>query len=150
MGSPPVAGSASRFRSPTAAGSFFPGGSAGTGSADAVAGPSVQIGVAFLAATSDGIDVPAGNECEQGIATVAGLVGLQGSEAAALLLVQAAHQEVNLMVQLSIRVIGPALAEGASTRVNDAVGHDRSSVKERNRLRRTWYEKSWKSFLDAP
>jgi hypothetical protein len=91
-------------------------------------GPPSQIGIQLLAAASDGIDVQAGDEGEQGIAAVAGFLGLQGHKPAALLLVQAAHQEVDLVVELAVRVLLAAPAVGASTRMNRAVGHDESSV----------------------
>jgi hypothetical protein len=88
----------------------------------------LQVGIEFLAATADRIDVQAGDEGEQRVAAVAGLLGLQGGEPPALLLVQAAHQEVDLVVTSLVGVILPALATGARTRANRAVGHDGSSV----------------------
>jgi hypothetical protein len=53
----------------------------------------------------------------------------KNSEPEALLLVQGAHPEVNLKVELSIRVIVPAAAVGAGTHMNFTVGHDDFSVK---------------------
>jgi hypothetical protein len=90
-------------------------------------GPPSQIGIQLLAAASDGIDVQAGDEGEQGITAVAGLLGLQGSKPAALLLVEAAHEKVDLVVQLAVGMILPALAERAGTRMNNSVRHDESS-----------------------
>jgi len=55
-------------------------------------------GVEFLAAAADGIDVQAEDEGDAGVAAVAELAGLQGGEPAALLLVQAAGQEVHVAV----------------------------------------------------
>ena len=81
----------------------------------------------------------AGNEGKQGIAAVAGFFGLQGGEPSALLLVQATHEEVNLMMKLSIQVIVPAAAVGAGAYMNDAVSHDDFSAKQRSELRRTLY-----------
>jgi hypothetical protein len=40
------------------------------------------------------------------------------------LFVQAAHQKVDLVMQLPIWMILPTLAAGASTGSNDAIGHD--------------------------
>jgi hypothetical protein len=57
IGSPPVIGSTSRFRSSMMSGSFFHGGPAGTGVAHPVGGPSLQVGIEFFAAAADGIDV---------------------------------------------------------------------------------------------
>jgi hypothetical protein len=91
-------------------------------------GPVVQVGVEFFAATADGIDVQAGDQREQGVAAEAGLLRLQGGEPAALLLVEAAHQEIDLVVELAVGVILPALAPGARTAVNRSVGHDESSA----------------------
>jgi hypothetical protein len=51
----------------------------------------LEVGVEFLTAASDGIDVEAGNLGEQGVAAVADLLGLQGGQPAALLFVQAAE-----------------------------------------------------------
>jgi hypothetical protein len=42
--------------------------------------------------------VQAGNEGDQGVAAVADLFGFQGGEPAPLLLIEAAHQEVHLVV----------------------------------------------------
>jgi hypothetical protein len=108
---------------------FFPERSARAGPTDAVSGPVLQVSVKFLASPSDGIDVEAGNEGEQGIAAIAGLFGLQSNEPAALLLVQATYDKVNLMMELSIGVLMTALAVRASTGTNDAVGHDETSGK---------------------
>jgi hypothetical protein len=110
----------------------------------------LQLGVEFLAAASDGIDMQAGDEGKQGIAAVAGFLGLQGSEPAALLLIEATHQEVDLVVELPVGVIVAALALGAGTDMNDAAGHHDSLRKKRGELRRILYGKSWKSFSDAP
>jgi hypothetical protein len=89
----------------------------------------LQVGVEFLATAADGIDMQAGNEREERITAVAGLLGLQGGEPAALLLVEAADEEVNLVVEFAIGVILRALAVRAGTRVNRVVGHDESSGK---------------------
>ena len=70
----------------------------------------MQLGIQLLAAASNGIDVQAGDEGEQGIPALAGLLGLQGSKPAALLLVEAAHEKVDLVVQLAVGMIVPALA----------------------------------------
>jgi hypothetical protein len=89
----------------------------------------LQVGVKFLAAAADGIDVQAGNEREERVTAVAGLLGLQGGEPAALLLVEAAEEEVDLVVEFAQGVILRTLAVRAGTRVNHTVGHDESSAK---------------------
>jgi hypothetical protein len=88
----------------------------------------LQLGIQFLAAASDGIDVQTGDEGEQGIATIAGFLGLQGSKPAALLLVQAAHEKVDLVVQLPVGMILSSLAVRTGTRMNHGVRHDESSA----------------------
>jgi len=125
MGSPPVTGSTRAFRSSTSCGSFFlqrrP---AGARLADAVGGPVGQAVVEFRAAAADGIDAQTEDEGDAGVAAVAELAGLQGGEPAALLLVQAAGEEVHLVMQPAVGVVGLAEAVGALARVNDAVSHD--------------------------
>ncbi len=103
-----MAGSASCFRSSRTVGSFFPWAVGRPRPANAVAGPPLQLGVEFLAAASDGIDVQAGNEGKQGIAAVASFLGLQCSEPAALLLVEATDEEVNLIVAVAELARGKA------------------------------------------
>jgi hypothetical protein len=68
--------------------------------------------------------VQAEDEGDAGVAAVAELAGLQGGEPAALLLVQAAGEEVHLVMQPAVGVIALAEAVGALARVNDAVSHD--------------------------
>jgi hypothetical protein len=103
---------------------FFRGRPASAWLADAVGGPVGQAGVEFLAAAADGIDVPAEDEGDARVAAVAELAGLEGGELAALLLVQAAGEEVHLLMQPTVGVIGLAEAVGALARVDDAVSHD--------------------------
>src|SRR5262245_44697460 len=68
------------------------------------------------------------DEGEEGVAAVTDLLGLEGGEPAALLLVEPARQEVHLAVQLPAGVILAGGAVGALTLVKWAVGHDEFSV----------------------
>jgi hypothetical protein len=110
----------------------------------------VQSGVKLLAATADGIDVQAGDLGQQGVSAVAGLLELQGGQPAALLFIEAAQEEVDLVVVLAFRVLLPTAAGGAFAQVNPMIGHDTSSMMSRLKPRRTLYRKPWKSFLDGP
>ena len=96
--------------------------------ADAVAGAASQVGIEFLAAAADGIDVQAEDEGDAAVAAVAELAGLQGGEPAALLLVQAAEEQVHLAMQLLVGMIGTGNAVGALTLVKVDVGHDKLSI----------------------
>jgi hypothetical protein len=93
--------------------------------------------------------VEAGDPGEQGIAAVADLLGLQGGEPAPLLLVQAAHQEVEVGVPLPVGVIAAASTGGALALMNRSVRHDETSAAVRRDERRTLYGKPWNSFLDG-
>src|SRR5262249_44979425 len=128
-------------------GRFFPRRPAGTGPADALGGPVAQLGVEFLPAAADGIDVQAGDLRQQGVAAVADVLGLQGGQPAALLLVQAAHQQVDVVVQGPRGVVLPREAGGTGTAVDDRIDHDSSSLSRANRTRRIVSE-TWKSFVD--
>jgi len=70
--------------------------------ADAVRRSVLQAGGEFFPAAADGIDVQAGDQGDAGIATVAVLVGFEGGEPTALLLIEAAEQEVHACVQLLV------------------------------------------------
>jgi hypothetical protein len=83
---------------------FFYRGAARAGFADAVGGPAGQVGVEFLASAADGINVEANDLGEEDVAAVTDLLGLQGSEPAALLLVEAAEEQVHLPVELPVGV----------------------------------------------
>jgi hypothetical protein len=107
------------------------------GLADAVGGPVAEVGVEFFAAAADGIDVQAGDGGQQGVAAVTGLAGLQSGQPAALLLVEATHQEVEVVVVLAVGVILPAPTGGALAQMDRAVVHDKSSGSRRLKLRRT-------------
>jgi hypothetical protein len=121
-----------------------------TGVADAVGRPAVEPGIEFLAAAADGIDGEAGEEGEQGVAAGADLLGLQGSEPAALLLVEAAHDEVEVGMPLPVGMIPAALTAGALALMNRGVRHDKTSTTGKRNRRRILYGNPWKSFLDAP
>jgi hypothetical protein len=69
--------------------------------------------------------VEAGHEGDEGIAAVAVLLGLQGSEPASLLLIEAPHQEVDVAVDFAAGVIVSRNASRAPALVNRAVDHDR-------------------------
>src|SRR5262249_4569313 len=127
-GSPPVTGSTSPVRASTSWGSFFCRGPARAGVANAVGRPPGQVRIQFLAAAADGIDMQAADDGEEGVAAWTDLLGVEGGEPAALLLVEPARQEVHLAVQLPAGVILAGGAVGALTLVKWAVGHDEFSV----------------------
>ena len=65
---------------------------------------------------------------EEGVAAVAEFVGLQGSEPAALLLVEAAEQQVHLAVDLAVGMVLAAGAIGALALLNYPVRHGGTSA----------------------
>jgi hypothetical protein len=103
----------------------------------------VQAGVELLSSPADGIDVQAGDLCEQGVAAVTDLLGLQGCQPATLLLIEAAHQEVDLGVPVAVGVIQAGLAVGALALVNRGVRHDKTSAAMDLKARGSLYGKSW-------
>jgi hypothetical protein len=110
----------------------------------------LEVGIEFLAAAADSIDVQAGDGGQQGVAAIAGFLGLQGGQPAALLLVEATHQEVDLVVEPSVGMILPASARGTLTLMDRIVSHDQSSKTPRLKVRRALYGKTWKSLLEWP
>jgi hypothetical protein len=92
-----------------------------------------QTGLEFLAAAADGIDVQASDARDQSVATVAEFVGLQGGQPASLLLVQAAHQQIELVVDLAGGML-PAGAVGTLAAMNNDVHHGRPSEHSLGRL----------------
>jgi hypothetical protein len=88
--SPPVTGSTSSVSAATSSGSFFYGRPSCPEGADALGWPSGQVCLEFLPPAADGIDVQTRDARHHGIAAVAELLGLEGGEPAALLLVEAA------------------------------------------------------------
>ena len=85
-------------------GLFFPGRPPGAGSADTLRGSAVEAGVEFFPPAADGIDVQAANKGEGGIAAIAEFLGLEGGQPAVLLLIETAHQEVEVGMPVAIRV----------------------------------------------
>jgi hypothetical protein len=63
-----------------------------------------------------------------GIAAVAELLGLEGGDPAALLLVEAAAEEIHLVVDLLLGVVCTRPTVGALALMNIASGHNGSSV----------------------
>ena len=133
MGSPPVTGSARRFKSSRISGSFFYRRAASAGVADPVRGPAVQVGVEFLTAAAAGIDMQARDEGHEGVAAVADLLGLQGGEPAALLLIEAAEQQVEAAVACPVRRVLVRGAAGALALMDLRVSPDNPSVGGRSR-----------------
>jgi hypothetical protein len=72
---------------------------------NAFGGAAGQLFIQFASPTPDGLRIQAGNECQEAIATVTHLLGLQGDVPAALLFVQAAQKDVHLMMDLPIWLI---------------------------------------------
>ena len=100
------------------------GGPARAGLADAAGGPVGEVGVEFLPAAADGIDVQADDEGNQGVAAVAELLGLQGGDPAPLLLVQAAEEQVHLAMQFPVGMVATGNAGRTLALVQRDVGHD--------------------------
>jgi hypothetical protein len=144
IGSPPVAGAASSFRSSRTVGSFFSGRPPGAGPAHAIRRAAVEAGVELFPPAADGIDVQAGNEGEGGVAAVADFLGLEGGQPAALLLIETAHQEVEVGMPVAVRVVWTALAMGARALIHGSVCHDEISAAAVLKMRGTLYGKSWK------
>jgi hypothetical protein len=72
--------------------------------------------------------VQAGDVGQEGVASVAEFLGLQGGEPASLLLIEAAHQEVEMGVPLPLGMILTSLAAGALTLMDRGVRHDETSA----------------------
>jgi hypothetical protein len=79
--------------------------------------------VQFLATTPNRLDAQPADGCHKPIAAMSDLLGLQCHDPAALLLVQAAQQEIELMVQLPIRVILGLQTNGALALINILFRH---------------------------
>ena len=107
-----MAGSTNAFNASTRSGSFFRHG----------------VGIKFFAAAADRIGVEAGDLSEPRIAAVADLLGLQGSEPAALLFVEAAENEVRVAVEQAFGMIVIRDAGGTLAFVNGGCGHCGPSV----------------------
>jgi hypothetical protein len=69
-----------------------------------------------------------GDVGQERIAAVAAFVGLQGGEPASLLLIEAAHQKVEMGVPLPLGMILTSLAVGALTLMDRGVRHDETSA----------------------
>jgi hypothetical protein len=77
----------------------------------------------FPTTPPDGLDIHAGDLPEEAVAAVADLHGFQGDVPAALLLVEAAEEEVHPMVKESIGMFGLMKTRGALTLVDDRLRH---------------------------
>jgi hypothetical protein len=91
---------------------------AAAGLADTVGGTVAQALPEFVAAATDGIDVQAGDEREEGIAAGADLGRLDGGVPATLLFVEATEQEVHVGVEVLVGMRLRELARGALAPVN--------------------------------
>jgi hypothetical protein len=80
------------------------------------------------ASPPDGLDVQAGDLREEAITPVADLHGLEGDVPAALLLIEAAEQEVHPLVEESIGVVTVLKTRGALALVNDRHRHRTGSL----------------------
>lgn len=76
-----------------------------SGLPNAFAGAAGELFIQFASPTPDGFYIQAGNECQEAIATVTHLLGLQCDVPAALLFVQAAQKDIHLVMDLPIRLI---------------------------------------------
>jgi hypothetical protein len=64
------------------------GGAAASGQADPIRGPVLEILVEFFASASDGIDMQAGDEGNEGVAAMAEAFGFESRQPASLLLIE--------------------------------------------------------------
>jgi hypothetical protein len=97
--------------------------------AHAVGGSALQVGIEFLAATADGVDMQAGDAGHDNVAAVADLLGLQTSDPAALLFIESVEKQIHLAVQRAFGAIIPRNTSGALTLMNGVVVHDGFSEK---------------------
>lgn len=67
----------------------------------------------------------AGDDC---VTAVAQFLRLEGGEPAALLLVKARHEEVEMLMPVTVRMLGAAKALETLARMNGLVGHDKPSA----------------------
>lgn len=90
-------------------------------------GPSLEIVIEFLSSASDRIDVESGDQGEENVAAVSDLLGLQSSEPASLLFIEATHQEIDVVMMLA----GVGVVAGKTSRalalMNRNLGHRSSS-----------------------
>jgi hypothetical protein len=98
--------------------------------ANAVGRAVAQVGGEFLPTAADGIDMQAGDQGNTGIAAVALLVGFDGGEPAALLLVEAAEQEVHACVKFLIGMRFGLLARRTLALMNVTNCHVRLLLRE--------------------
>jgi hypothetical protein len=89
---------------------FFDRRPAATRQAHSVGWSILQLGIEFSSAPADGIYMHPCDLGHQGRATMSQLLGLQGHIPTALLLIQAAEQQVHLVVQFLVWMIIKLLA----------------------------------------
>src|SRR5262249_47601778 len=131
------------------AGRFFPRRAAGPRLPHPVGGPVAQTGLGFLAAAPDRIDMQAGDLGQQDVAAMAVALGLQAGEPTSLLLVQATHDEVDLLVALPLGMGLSRLTRGAGTAMDRGRDHGSTSVTGNDRPR-PLYEKLGSHSWTAP
>jgi hypothetical protein len=107
----------------TASGTFFEGGAAPAGEPDPIGGALLQRGGQLLPPPADGVDVQPGDAGDGPVAAVAELGGFDGGVPAALLLVEAADQQVHLPVESLVGVRHRAEALGALALMDFLLGH---------------------------
>ena len=123
IGSPPVSASTRAVSVAGRSGTFFEGRTPGTGPPHPVGRPPPERAFHLPAAPPDGLDVHAGDLREEAVAAVADPHGFQGDVPAALLLVEAAEEEVHPMVKESIGMFRLMKTRGALTPVDDRLRH---------------------------
>jgi hypothetical protein len=74
----------------------------------------LQRGVQLTAAAANGLDVQAGDQGQQLITAPADLLRFQSDQPTALLFVQAAKQEIQALMENSLRVFNALLAQRTS------------------------------------
>jgi hypothetical protein len=82
------------------------------------------VGIEFLAATTNGIDVQSGDACDGRVAAVADLFGLNGRDPATLLFIEALEEQIHLLMQLLFGVIQVAQTKRALAQMKRVVVHD--------------------------
>jgi hypothetical protein len=107
IGLPPLWSSAKRFSASTRSGSFFQGRTAATPAADALGGESHQGTGQFPSAAPDGFHIQPGDARQLAISAMSSLEGFEGDIPAAMILVQAAQQEIHQAMNFLGRMICP-------------------------------------------
>lgn len=104
------------------------GRAATAGQADTVGGSVLEILVEFFATPADGIDVQAGDEREEGVATMTKAFGFESGQPATLLFVEARKQKDKTLMVFALGMVCLGKTTGALAAANLDGGHDTTSA----------------------